>query len=90
MFMDEFCHFAFIRRRPRVMPLQLILAFSFVFQVISYGPCQTPTLWFCVQRHKEIQNFRPSQYFFVSVQINVMGRATVEFLWADGESVKSR
>ena len=59
-------------------------------KVISYGPCQTPTLWFCVQRHKEIQNFRPQQYFYVSVQINVMGRGVVEFLWADGDRVNSR
>ena len=59
-------------------------------KVISYGPCQTPTLWFCVQRHKEIQNFRPQQYFYVTLQINVMGRGCVEFLWADGDRVESR
>ena len=32
-------------------------------KVISFGPCQTPTLWLCVQRHKEIQNFRPEEFF---------------------------
>ena len=39
-------------------------------RVVSYGPCQTPTLWFCVQRHKEIKNFQPQQFFTVSVMLN--------------------
>lgn len=59
-------------------------------KVLSYGPCQTPTLWFCVQRHKEIQNFRSSEYYYVSAKINILGRGVVEFLWADGDSVQSR
>ena len=46
-------------------------------KVISYGPCQTPTLWFCVQRHKEIQNFRATEYYYVSAQINVLGKKIV-------------
>ena len=46
-------------------------------KVISFGPCQTPTLWFCVQRHREIQGFRPEEYFIVSVRVNIGGRDLV-------------
>ena len=34
--------------------------------ILSYGPCQTPCLWFCVNRHKEKENFKPE----ITYQIN--------------------
>ncbi|KAJ2957588.1 hypothetical protein NQZ79_g6685 [Umbelopsis isabellina] len=37
--------------------------------VISYGPCQTPTLSFCVQRHDLIQRFTPETFWTLAVTI---------------------
>ena len=56
---------------------------------MSFGPCQTPTLWFCVQRHREITNFRPEEYFTVRVRATLGGKE-VDLTWADGERITSR
>ncbi|CAO0801488.1 unnamed protein product [Mucor circinelloides] len=37
--------------------------------VISYGPCQTPTLSFCVERHDRIQGFQPEPFWSVAATI---------------------
>jgi len=34
-------------------------------KLVTYGPCQTPTLGFCVERCNEIEAFRPTQIFKV-------------------------
>lgn len=53
--------------------------------LISYGPCQTPTLGFCVQRHDEIVTFVPETYWFVQLTV---GNPEVTLEWSRGRIFK--
>lgn len=53
--------------------------------VLSYGPCQTPTLGFCVQRHIDVETFKPEPYWTLELGIIKRGRA-LRALWDSGRS----
>jgi len=42
--------------------------------VLSYGPCQAPTLGFVVQRHLEIEMFKPEPYWVLDLGLMKSGR----------------
>lgn len=50
--------------------------------LISYGPCQTPTLGFCVQRHDEIQTFKPEPFWVIQMSVNTVDGKEVTLDWA--------
>ena len=43
--------------------------------VVSYGPCQTPTLNFCVERHQKIAAFQPEPFWVVRPHVSKGGQA---------------
>ena len=53
--------------------------------MLSYGPCQTPTLGFCVQRHVEIETFKPEPYWLLELSLTKRGRS-LKAHWKAGRS----
>ncbi|XP_026192377.1 DNA topoisomerase 3-beta-1 [Cyclospora cayetanensis] len=52
--------------------------------LISYGPCQTPTLQLCVQRSDAIQAFKPEEYYQIKPLVRV-GEQELSLEWARGQ-----
>mmetsp|Transcript_23723 Transcript_23723/g.35898 ORF Transcript_23723/g.35898 Transcript_23723/m.35898 type:complete len:1111 (-) Transcript_23723:56-3388(-) len=53
--------------------------------VLSYGPCQTPTLGFCVQRHVAIETFTPEPYWTLDLKVLKRGHS-LHTTWGGGRS----
>jgi len=43
-------------------------------RLISWGSCQTPTLYFVVSREREIINFKPSRYWYIEAVLRIGSR----------------
>ncbi|MEM1550826.1 MAG: DNA topoisomerase, partial [Candidatus Bathyarchaeia archaeon] len=41
--------------------------------IVSWGSCQMPTLWFVYQREMEIRSFKPEKYYILSVILDAHG-----------------
>lgn len=59
--------------------------------VISYGPCQFPTLGFVVERWARIETFRPEDFWFIELTLRVAAAAEsnarqrpIHFQWKRG------
>ena len=53
--------------------------------MLSYGPCQTPTLGFCVPLHIYMETFKPEQYWVLELAIAKRG-CMLRALWDSGRS----
>jgi len=53
-------------------------------RLISYGPCQTPTLGFTVERHDLIQSFKPEKFWKICPSLSVSDGRVLEPEWERG------
>jgi DNA topoisomerase-3 len=69
--------------RFQTLTLQKIVHGDKKGSVISYGPCQFPTLGFIVERHKQIVEFREEPFWKIELKYSTE-KEEAKFVWARG------
>ncbi|KAH9892651.1 prokaryotic type I DNA topoisomerase [Cubamyces lactineus] len=72
----------------RFQTLNLQNRYDVLKEVVSYGPCQFPTLGFVVARYNKVKNFRPEPFWYIHLSLTSQdddagGEETV-FTWKRG------
>ncbi|KAG1812148.1 DNA topoisomerase [Suillus subaureus] len=75
--------------RMQTLTLQTRLAqFRENREVVSYGPCQFPTLGFVVQRYNQVKSFVPEDFWYISFSVDRDDKK-VDFNWKRGHLFES-
>lgn len=72
---------AFTRMQTRTLQQR----FHQLKDVISYGPCQFPTLGFVVSRYKQVKAFQPEAFWYIYLSLSRMqDQSETSFTWRRG------
>ncbi|KAI6653680.1 DNA topoisomerase 3-alpha [Oopsacas minuta] len=63
--------------------LQKVFPADLADQLVSYGPCQFPTLGFVVDRYKQVQQFVPETFYKLKAVV-MKNDISVDFSWSRG------
>jgi len=58
--------------------------------LISYGPCQTPTLGFCVQQWDQIQKFAKEVVYTLDLQVETPSGSLIKLKWKPPSDLMAR
>lgn len=47
-------------------------------KLVSYGPCQTPALSFCVNRAEKVENFKADNYWVINCELQTNPGKTIK------------
>lgn len=72
----------------RMQSLKIQAALGRDKNVVSYGPCQFPTLGFVVARYQDVQNFQPEKFWYIHLtytqRSQSQGSFETTFTWRRG------